>query len=222
MKIAFAHNVYDRFKTLKNTIEIEKKYFPDAPISIAYNNTYVDIFKDITNFSAISFNQKTHKIGCTNGCILSIKQLLDVDFDVLIFSHDDIFIYEPKIDVVHKHIESIVNGEFDVICRKPIRLVNSIDTIQGYCMMDVFYASKNAITKLFMDVKVFEKESDIPSANYVNSIAPEVWFYNLINNKGLKINEIGYDSFNPEYNDQFSKQMGYYHKNNLIRGWKDK
>ena len=73
MKVVFAHNVYDRLKTLKDTIIIEKEFFPDANISVAQNGKRINIFQDINNFSVIYFNETPHKIGCVNGCIISIK-----------------------------------------------------------------------------------------------------------------------------------------------------
>ena len=38
MNIGFAHNVYDRPKTLKQTIAIERLYYPNCPVCVAYNN----------------------------------------------------------------------------------------------------------------------------------------------------------------------------------------
>ena len=98
--IVFAHNVYNRLKTLKDTILVEKKYFPNSNISVACNDVFINIFYDITNFSVIRFNEREHKIGCVNGCISSIKQLLNQVFDVLIFSHDDVRINERYINIL--------------------------------------------------------------------------------------------------------------------------
>jgi hypothetical protein len=115
MNIVFAHNVYDRLKTLNYTILTEKSIFPDAHVSVACNGTFVNIFKDVTNFSVIGFDEKPHKIGCVNGCILSIQQLLNVDFDVLIFSHDDVYINKIYLDVFYKNIDDILNKKYDII-----------------------------------------------------------------------------------------------------------
>ena len=152
MKIAFAHNVYNRLKTLKDTILIEKKYYPDAYVSVACNDVFVNIFQEITNFSATTFNEKPHKIGCVNGCILSIKQLLNTDFDVLVFSHDDVRINENYLHVVQGHINDIASGRYDIICRMPE------DYGDNYYMMEIFYLSKKAAIELFSNLSPIKNE----------------------------------------------------------------
>jgi hypothetical protein len=49
IKIAFIHNVYDRYQTLLDTIRIEKKYYPNSDVYVLYNKTDfdVDLYKDI-------------------------------------------------------------------------------------------------------------------------------------------------------------------------------
>jgi len=44
MKIAFAHNVFDRFKTLKETIGLERDFFPDSDVFVACNSRNNDDF----------------------------------------------------------------------------------------------------------------------------------------------------------------------------------
>lgn len=233
MKIVFAHNVYDRFLTLKTTIDIEKRLYPDSKISVAYNSDYLNRFNNQfifdNNIKFIHFNEKPHKIGCVNGCILSIQQLLNEEFDVLIFSHDDVYIVENNINIINKHIDSIINNEFDIISRKPLKYVNNVDIYGGYYYIETVYFSKKAAIELFSNIKTLNNENEIPVDMY-NSISPEVWFYRLITNKGLKINEITFDislalynnTLNMDvYNNKLIEQMGYYHKNVGIRGWRD-
>ena len=75
MKISFAHNVYNRKFTLLQTIEKNKKYFPDSEISVAYNYPIeLSIFENISNLNFHYFKDTTHKIGCSNGFIISIKK----------------------------------------------------------------------------------------------------------------------------------------------------
>ena len=217
MKVVFAHNVYNRFKALKNTIDAEIEIFPDSKISVAYNDTFINLFSEYKNVKFMGFGERPHKIGCVNGCILSIKQLLDADFDVLIFSHDDVSIVKSKLDVVNKHISSIMTNEYDVICRKPLKYVNNAEIFGGYYMMEVFYVSKNAAIKLFRDTTTLKDESEIP---VLGTASPEVWLYQLINNGRLKINEIQF-LLDENYNDNLANQMGFYHKNVGVRGWQD-
>jgi hypothetical protein len=217
MKVAFAHNVFNRFKMLKETIEVERKIFPDSKISVACNGDFINIFNEFNDIQFTQFNERPHKIGCVNGCILSIQQLLSIDFDVLIFSHDDVYVVENNLNVIEKHIESIINGEFDVVCRKPLKYVNNTEVFGGYYMMEVFYVSKNTAVKLFTDIKTLKDEYEMP---IFGTPSPEVWFYQLINGKELKINEIQF-LLNENYNNNLMNQMGFYHKNAGIRGWRD-
>lgn len=213
MKVVFAHNVYNRLKTLKETILVEKNIFPDASISVACNDMFINIFQEITNFSIVLFDEKPHKIGCVNGCILSIKKLLDTDFDVLIFSHDDVSINTEQLDVLMKNINYIESGEYDVICRKPIGW-------EKYYMMEVFYMSKKTALMLFENIDILKSEKEIP-LDFRRSVSPEVWLYNLISNKNLNILEIEYINKLEIYNEQLKNQMGFNHKNAGLRGWND-
>ena len=215
VNVVFAHNVYNRLRTLKDTISIEKNVFPDAHISVAYNDIFINIFQDISNFNAVSFKQREHKIGCVNGCILSIKQLLSIDFDVLVFSHDDVRINERHLDVVKKHINSIYDGEYDCICRQPL---NGYGT--NYYLMEVFYLSKNAAIKIFSELDTINNEIIIP-VDIRGSISPEVYLFDIINKHSLKINEIKYQHNDNTYNIVLGETMGYYHLNAGLRGWRD-
>lgn len=222
MKIVFAHNVYNRLKTLKDTILIEKKIFPDAHISVAENDSFINIFQDITNFSVIHFNEREHKIGCVNGCILSIKQLLSTEFDVLVFSHDDVRINEKYLDVVQGHINDIVSGRYDIICRMPEEYGDN------YYMMEVFFLSKKAAVEMFSNLNTLKNENEIPR-DFITSISPEVWTYNLFKNSGLKINEIRFpikirnleESKKRNYNLVLGENLGFHHLNAGHRGWID-
>jgi len=214
MKIVFAHNVYDRLKTLKNTILIEKELYPNARVSIAYNDIFVNIFQDITNFSAISFNEKPHKIGCVNGCILSIQQVLNDDFNVLIFSHDDVYINKEHINVFNEHIENIISGKYDVICRMPSGFGDN------YYMMEAFFMSKKVAFDIFSSLSPIKNENEIPN-DFRGSISPEVWLFNIFNKSDLKTNIINYDINNIHYNQLLGQQMGFVHLNAGLRGWSD-
>ena len=214
MKVAFAHNVFDRYVTLKDTIDIENQLFPDSSISVANNGEMTNnTFQNMKNVKIVNFHQKTHKIGCVNGCILSLQQLLKEDLDVIVFSHDDVSINMDYITTVSQHLENIYNGTYDVICRKPSSIFGD-----NYYMMEVFYVSQNAAIEIFSNLTIFNEENKIP-LDIRGSISPEVWLYSMFVNKNLKIKEITFEQ--NEYNKQLGEQMGYKHKNAGLRGWKD-
>ena len=50
--------------------------------------------------------------------------------------------------------------------------------------------------------------------------SPEVWLNKLISNNNLKVNEIEFH-IDENYNNNLMNQMGFYHKNAGIRGWRD-
>ncbi len=213
MNITFCHNVYNRLNTLKDTIIVEKNIYPNANISVAYNDRFINIFQNISNFSAIHFNEREHKIGCVNGCILSIKEMLNKDFDVLIFSHDDVRINMNYIDVFKSHIDNIISGKYDIICRKA-------ENFGDYYMMECFYLSKKAAIDIFSDLKILKNENEIP-VDYRGSYSPEVWLFHLFSNKNLKINEIKHINELNNYNKTLGLQLGFYHHRAGERGWKE-
>lgn len=214
MKIVFAHNVYNRYKTLKNTIMIEKSLFPEAKISVAHNTERPDIFSDISNISFVEFNEKTHKIGCVNGCIHSIKNLLNEDFDVLIFSHDDVRINKNKKDILQSCINDIISGKYDAIFRNPKEYGSR------YYMMEVFLMSKKAVIEIFSNLSPLKDESQI-QLDIKNSISPEVWLYDIVNKDSLNINVKKYKLNNVDYNKTLELTFGYNHLNAGFRGWEE-
>ena len=136
MKIVFAHNVHTRFQTLYETVQIEKKLFPDSQCVVGYNvNSPVDVLKEFSNVECLKFPGVTHKIGCTNGCIATIQAALKYEPDVIVFSHDDVKINPVYTRVLVENMKAIANGEYDAICRRPTPA-----EIYGveYYMMEVF------------------------------------------------------------------------------------
>ena len=64
MKIVFAHNVYDRFSTLKDTVQIEKKIFPDSKVCVAYNGNFINLFTDFNDIGFVGFsNEKRDRVA---------------------------------------------------------------------------------------------------------------------------------------------------------------
>jgi len=222
MKVAFAHNVYDRFKTLNETINVERKFFPEAEEFIACNSYVNDIsFYGQKNLQIKYFLETPeHKIGCVNGMLLSCNMALEKDFDILIFSHDDNRINPKYFDVVMNHINRIYNSEYDVVCRNPNWLGNDI------LMIETVYMNRKAVETLFSNIMLLKNESEIGNYVYnkgnvrVNSVSPEHWFYLKIANSGLNTNIIKFGG-NKRDDEEICRDIGFSHINNGIRGWKD-
>ncbi len=213
MKLAFAHNVYNRPKTLNETIRIERELYPDSTISVAYNNCIIENHF-LSGIKYIYYPQESHKIGCTNGFILSIRNIIDSDFDVCCFSHDDVRI--SNINVFKRNLDFILNNEFDIICRTP-----GGDFGNKYIMMECVFFNKKTIVKIFENLKPFNNEFEIP-VDHRGSISPEVWFGNLLYDSGLKMKLYITPEVKQEYyNSMLNEIMGFEHLNSGIRGWDD-
>jgi hypothetical protein len=215
MKIAFIHNVHNRYKTLLETITIEKELYPDSDIYIMYNLKSIDlnIFSGITNIYFYYYSDTTHKLGCANGCILGFKNATKKKYDVIIFSHDDVMVNKEYSNILNDNIKKIISGEFNAICRKP-------DNIYGgdYIMMETFMINGDYAKKIFSNFSIIINESDLPVDNR-GSLSPEVLLSRILGND--KINKISYHHQIDNYNITLGETMGYYHKNIGLRGWKD-
>lgn len=211
MKVAFAHNVFDRFRTLKETIEVERKVFPDADIFVACNSRKNDEFFNQIENLYIKYYLETpeHKIGCVNGLLLSCNMALEKEFDVLIFSHDDVRITSG--DVLMNHVNDVYSGNTDIVYRNPQWIG------ENYAMMEATIMNRKAVETLFSEIVLLRSDAEIGFLG--GSISPELWFYNRVNASGLNKCAIKYQANN--YNIEMSKQIGYEHLNIGLRGWKD-
>ncbi len=214
MNVIFAHNVHDRYNTLYETIAIEKQYFNDSKIIVAHNTELINTCSRINNIEFIKFDQKEHKIGCVNGLILSAKKSLEYDYDVLIFSHDDVRINPNHINIVMNNINDIKNGTFDIICRSP-----ESEWGDNYYMMEVIYMSRSAVVEIFQNREIILNENEIPK-DVKNSISPEVYLNNIFKISKSNINNVKYQHTLVDYNETLGKLMGYHHLNAGVRGWR--
>jgi hypothetical protein len=219
-KIVFAHNVYNRFKTLDHTIRVEKLLFPNSYSIVGYNaESPEEVLSKYNNIEILKFQGETHKIGCTNGCIATIKAALKHNPDVIVFSHDDVSLETTKESIQNfsKNIELISNGKYDAICRKPLPTTSFG---KEYYLMEVFYISKNAAEIAFGNLPFYSDERLI-SRDVRGSISPEVFLYETLNNKNLNVLEKSYIHELNNYNKTLSELMGFSHKNAGDRGWND-
>jgi hypothetical protein len=222
MKISFAHNVYDRPHRLRKTIEIERSLFPFSKIYVAYNHPrisqYFEIFKDLdVNF--FYFAQQTHKIGCVNGAYFSVSMAMQDNPDVVIFSHDDVYISNPE--VFTKHLNDIIGGKFDFIGRIPGNLP---DIGREYMMMEAMLFSNSGARSIYKNFKPFADEFTI-ERDLRGSISPEVNMYNIVT-KSLPEDRICAYLYNHEndpvlYNESLNDNLGFTHENIGMRGWKE-
>lgn len=219
-KIVFAHNVYNRFKTLHHTISVEKELLPDSQCVVGYNvESPVKVLSEYKNLEIIKFPGVTHKIGCTNGCIATIKSALKYNPDVIVFSHDDVSLNPSKesIDVFNKNVELITSGEYDAICRKPLPTTSFGNE---YYLMEVFFISKKAAELAFGSHIFYVDERQI-SRDSRGSISPEVFLYETLRKKNLNVLEKEYVHTLDNYNKTLLLTMGFTHKNAGDRGWND-
>lgn len=216
MNISFAHNVQIRHKTLKETIDEERNFFPNSKIYVAYNdnNFNLNYFKDLNNIKFIKYIGEGHKIGCINGCITSINETLLDDSDIVVFSHDDVKINPEYINIFNEKVQEIFNGDTDVICRHP----NSFG--DNYYMMEGFIMNKLAAKKIFELQTLFNSENNLPHDKR-NSPSPEVWLYNVLNAGEVKVTSIIYQHNDSTYNKVLGETLGFFHKNAGQRGWRD-
>jgi hypothetical protein len=218
MKVAFAHNVFDRFNTLNETVTIERNVFPESDVFIACNSHVNDIFFNQIKNSFVKYytNTPEHKIGCVNGLMLSCNMSLEKDYDILIFSHDDVRINPNYIDVINGHISDIFTGKYDLICRNANWYGNE------YAMMEVIFMNRKTVEALFSNITLLKNEDEIGYYKNTRSICPECWFYKKLNDAKINSNIIEYNTSSPnKYNEVMSNQIGYIHLNAGIRGWKD-
>lgn len=214
MNVTFLHNVFDRHETLLETINKERELYPKSKVHIAYNYKELDMSK-LSTFDEIKFyyfSQSTHKIGCTNGFLLSIKESLIDNSKVYFFSHDDVSISNPNI--FKDNIDLISSGKYDIICRKPINIYGD-----KYFMMEGVFMSRKVVEK-FSKINLLENETKIPK-DIKGSHSPEVYLAELILNSNFKYKVFEFDHESKEYNNTLSKTLGLHHKNIGKRGWKD-
>lgn len=221
MKIVFCHNVFDRFLTLHHTLKIEKVHYPFSNSIIGFNNAdprdHVKYHWNDIEF--LKYDGMTHKIGCTNGCIATIQAAIKHKPDVIVFSHDDVYLHQDYLSVFSKNINMIGNGECDVIVRR----TPDTSVIGGkYYMMEAFMLSLKAANECFSHLHLFQDEQEIDN-DIRGSISPEVFLYRILNKEGIKLHVLEYDNAAPieKYNELLGQTIGFYHKNIGYRGWND-
>lgn len=206
----FTHNTFNRNKTVLNTFNKEKFYFSNGKYILVYNSNIEtsDIKKENINCYYIGEN-KGHKLGSINCVYSALKIAYDKadDNELIIFSHDDIFLYD--INLFNKAISLAEKHGF--VGRRYIGTKHT--NVDYYLMMESFIITKENIPKV---IKGYSDNiiNDIP-LDKNGSPCPEMYFgKDILDN--IK-NPYLFDIKNNEYS---LNKMGYFHINN-IRGWSD-
>lgn len=215
MKIAFVHNVYNRYKTLLETINAERELYPESDIYVMYNLKSInfELFGEIDNINFFYYEDTTHKLACANGCVLGFKKAIQKDYDVIIFSHDDVRVNKEYVDVLKSNVDLITSGKANVICRKPNNIYGD-----NYIMMEAFIIDGGYAKKVFANAITIPKENQLPR-DVRGSLSPEVFLSNILSNDNMI--EKRYQHKIDNYNVTLGETMGFYHKNIGVRGWKD-
>jgi len=215
MRIAFVHNVHNRYKTLLETIKAERELYPDSDIYVMYNLKTInfDLFEGIENIQFFYYTDTTHKLACANGCVLGFKKAIQKEYDVIMFSHDDVRVNKEYVDVLKSNVEMIATGEANVICRKPNNIYGD-----NYIMMEAFMIDGEYAKQVFSEATTISRENQLPR-DVRESLSPEVFLSNIIDSENMI--EKRYHHKIEDYNITLGETMGFYHKNIGIRGWKD-
>lgn len=215
MKIVFCHNVYNRYNMLLKTIGLEKEFYPDSHSIVAYNDAPPpEGMKMFENVEFHYFRGITHKIGCTNGFIVSVREALKHNPDVVVFSHDDVFIHRQFQTIFNKRIESIAKGEYDIICRMPGNGLYG----NNYYLMECVFMSGKAAKQCFENMILYNNENEI-ARDLRGSLSPEVFLFNSLQHNNLKKQIFEYEHQLEGYNDTLQNLMGVHHLNAGKRGW---
>lgn len=205
MNIAFCHNVYSRKKTLMNTIEIERKFFPDCKQYVACNGQ----LKFDSDIEVSYFKNQGHKLGSLNGCIRSIQMAVKNSPDVIVFTHDDVYI--NNIEVFKHNISKLEKYSF--IGRRALWMEKHLVPI--YIMMLSFMASIEFFD-VFLEMKIARSLNDLPTHDN-GAICPECYFGKYIN--GSTLEKLIY-GFNKDYDPNATDELGFKHITGT-RGWSD-
>ena len=199
MKIVFAHNVYKRHKQMIKTINNNRQFIDDDKTVLVSNGNYLS-FINYLKIDNIQFRQllrnKGHKIGALEGMITAMKLAIKLESDIIIFSHDDVYINNFK--KLKKYLNLL--EEKSIVIKHPIWLEKS------YIMFDVFLIRTKVARSIFSKSLNVNKSSI--SVDYRNAPCPEKYFGDLIlseiPNDKIHIYEYNHDTWG-------DSEIGFYH-----------
>lgn len=218
-KLIFAHNSHNRPRTLENTIKLEEKFFPNSKFYVCVTENGkipIDFFnKKIKTL-------KTDSIGWQLGCVNSFYSLVskiceENDEGIIVFSHDDVYLKD--IQKVKENISNMIENDISYIVRRPETFFG-----ENYYMMEVVYLNISKIKNNFLPYKskLIDNEGLInKDAN--NTISAEAWLYNKLKGveNGMVIDYKHVDNTIELINKNLVQNMGYFHINLGVNGWKE-
>ena len=221
MKIFFAHNSHNRPKTLKNTVKIEKDFFPDSECFLSLTeNGGIDqfYFSDLVNTKTYKTFGNTWQLGCVNSFYSLISKICETEEDgIIIFSHDDVFMKDHNI--VTSNINKMIDDDISFIVRRPSTFFGD-----NYYMMEVVYLRISHIKEFFtpFNNSLFIHESSI-TKDKNNTTSAEAWLHSKIGDSknGLVIEYTHHGSSNEEINNNLIHNLGYEHINLSKTGWRE-
>jgi hypothetical protein len=144
---------WNELKTLINTIDNNCRFLTDIKrIYVATNDATVHkFFCDLKNPKIISnhfYENQGHQTSCFNSIIAGMKMVIDNekndDDDVVIFSHEDVYIKD--MNLFNKCIKKLNNG-YDIVCREYTGSKKGDPT--DYYMNDAFFIKKKIVKTVF-------------------------------------------------------------------------
>lgn len=210
----FAHNTFNRPFTLKKTINIEKRNFPNARFIITYNSLKIksEIEELCGNNEDNTFiyyigENKGHKLGSINCVMSALSYAYDIanDNEYIVFSHDDVYL--SNINIFNEKLKIL--NMYDFVGRKYIGNKHNINN-ENYVMLESFIINENVVSKIIRNYN-HNCIDKLPTDNR-GSLCPEIYFGDL-----LHVNSI--NSFFIEILENMfgDNDMGYFHIEN-IRG----
>jgi hypothetical protein len=197
--------------------------YPDSICVVGYNDQSPEsFFVGYENIEFVKFPGITHKIGCTNGFIATVKAAIKYSPDVIVFSHDDVSIssrevFEQNIDLINNTDKELLFFPYDVICRKPMP-----EELYGdqYYMMEAVFMRLDAAESMIKNLEYYDREENLPR-DVRGSLSPEKFLWILFQTNRLMIKEKRYTHQLEDYNKTLTDTMGFTHKNVGERGWTD-
>ena len=223
--VIFIHNVFNRNNTLLKTIKYEKKELLNSIFIIIMHKDHdknsLDLLlkKHDINSIIISADLLGHKKGCLNSFIIGLKYVLENQLNgTIIFSHDDVYLKNPKI--FHSNLRILNESKNISFILKNTFWKEQIDLFSFECI----YLKNSLLKIIYDDLVEINEENDIPKDPITKSPSPELWLTNLFKSKEISgiIHNVYEQDLIPiyKYNIFLTNALGYHHKNIGSRYWR--
>lgn len=201
-KICFAHNVYDRKDLLLENISKNLSFFPNSEIIISTNNPNINFNEPYIKYFYFGENQG-HALGALNSMLLVMNKAIELDSEIIVFSHDDLYI--NNIDLFNKSIEILNNKE--MVIRRFTGDSDKKHEWEKYFMFDCFIITKQFAQKVFSKIDIITNKYSLPR-DYRCGPCPEIYFGKLISSF-IDISNI--DIVDYPHCTWYDTELGFYH-----------